>query len=79
MVKHSVEQKRVPNEIKATDAEVLNHLPNLPELKDDWSDERKLAVIEEIYKELSNPKRPVSVAMSKMQEIEEVKIIKGRA
>ena len=67
------------DEIKAADAEVLKHLTNLPELKDDWSDEKKLAVIEKIYKELSGPKHPVSIAMSKMQEIEEIKIIENEA
>lgn len=65
-------------EIKSADCEVLKHLANLPELKDDWSDEKKLAVIEEVYKELSDSKHPVSIAMVRMQEIPEVKIIEGR-
>jgi len=63
---------------KTVGCEVLKHLTNLPELKDDWSDERKLVTIEGVYKELSDPKHPVSVAMSKMQEVPEVKIIEGK-
>ena len=67
-----------PDEIKAADGEVLKHVAKLPEFKDDWSDEKKLAVIEKVYKELSDPKHPVAIAMEKMQEIPEVKIIEGK-
>jgi hypothetical protein len=66
-----------PNEIKAADAEVLKHLISLPELKDDWSDEKKLEVIEKVYKELSDPKHPVSIAMEKQKTVPEVRIIEG--
>jgi hypothetical protein len=66
-----------PNEIKAADAEVLKFLSSLPELVDDWSDEMKLAVIEKIYKELSDPKHPVSIAMEKQKTVPEVRIIEG--
>ncbi|MBF8275272.1 MAG: hypothetical protein HW390_345 [Candidatus Brocadiaceae bacterium] len=66
------------DEIKATNGEVLKHIAKLPEFKDDWNDEKKLAVIEKIYKELSDPKHPVTIAMEKMQEIPEVKIIEGK-
>ncbi len=65
-------------EVKSANCEVLKHLTNLSELKDDWSDDKKLAVIERIYKELSDPKHPVSIAMAKIQEVPEVKIIEGR-
>lgn len=67
-----------PDEIKAADCEVLKHLAKLPEFKNEWSDEKKLVVIEKVYKELSDPKHPVTIAMEKMQEIPEVKIINGR-
>ena len=67
-----------PGEIKAAGCEVLKHIAKLPEFKNDWSDEKKLAVIEKIYKELSDPKHPVNVAMVKMQEIPEVKLIEGK-
>jgi adenine-specific DNA-methyltransferase len=65
-------------ETKEAGCEVIKHLGNLPELKEDWSDEKKLEVIDKVYRELSDPLHPVSLAMAKMQEIEEVKIIEGR-
>jgi len=49
----------------------------LTELKDDWSDEKKLAVIEKVYKELSDPKHQVSIAMVKQKLVPEVRIIEG--
>ena len=51
---------------------------SLPELKEDWSDEKKLQIIEKVYKEVSDPNHPVSVAMEKMQKFEEVEIIEGK-
>ena len=66
-----------PEEIKAADVEVLKHLINLPELKDDWSNEKKLKTIEEVYKKLSDPNRPISIAMEKQKTVPEVRIIEG--
>ena len=40
-------------------------------------DKKKLEIIDNVYRELSAPSHPVSVAMARMQEIEEVKIIEG--
>jgi hypothetical protein len=67
-----------PDEIKAGGCNVSIHLVDLPKLYENWSDEKKLEVIEKVYKELSDPLYPVSVAMTKMKDIEEVKIIEGR-
>ncbi len=67
----------LPEEIKAAGCEVLKHLTKIPELKKEWTNEKKLKTIEKVYKELSDPKHPVSIAMQKMQEVEEVKIIEG--
>ena len=67
-----------PDEIKAADAEVLKHLAGLSELKDNWSDKKKLEVIEKVYKELSTPTHPISIAMFKMDTIEEIRIIEGK-
>ncbi|MBX3006830.1 MAG: hypothetical protein KF816_02265 [Melioribacteraceae bacterium] len=77
-----------PEEIKAAGCEVLKHLTDLPELKDlpagasakegEWSDEKKLKTIDKIYKDLSNPNHPVSIAMFKMDTVEEVRIIEGK-
>jgi len=66
-----------PEEIKSTGAEILKHLTDLPELKDDWSDEKKLEIIEKVYKELSDPKHPASIAMEKQKMVPEVRIIEG--
>ncbi|MCD4653612.1 Eco57I restriction-modification methylase domain-containing protein, partial [bacterium] len=67
-----------PDEIRSAGCEVLIHLKNLPELKDDMSDEQKLTIIEKIYKELSDPKHPVRISMFKMETVEEVRIIEGK-
>ena len=65
-------------EMEKADCEVLKHLTNLPEFKDGWSNEEKLETIEKVYKELSDPAHPVSIAMKKMrEEVEEVRIIEG--
>jgi adenine-specific DNA-methyltransferase len=66
-----------PDEIKAADCKILKHLTNLPELKDNWNDEEKLAAIEKVHKELSGPTHPVSIAMTKMRDIPEIRIIEG--
>ena len=78
MVDAMVYEFYFPEEIKTSGCEILRHLTHLPELKDNWSDEQKLVVIEKVYKELSDPTHPVSLAMKKMQEVPEVKIIEGR-
>lgn len=67
----------LPEEIKAGGAEVLKHLGNLPELKE-GQDEQNLKTIEKVYKELSDPKHPISAALLKLLTIEEVNIIEGR-
>jgi len=68
-----------PDQINAARCEVLKHLNNLPELNDDLSAEEKIAIIHKVYKKLSDPKHPVSIATFKMQEIEEIRIIEGKA
>lgn len=73
-----------PEAIQNANCEVLKHLNNLPELiarpsgGKEGQDEKNLKTIEKVYKELSDPKHPVSVALQKMQEVEEVKIIEGK-
>ena len=66
-----------PNKIKSADAEVLKHLDHLHELTDEWIDEKKIKVIEKVYKELSAPEHPVSIAMAKQKTVPEVRIIEG--
>ncbi len=65
-----------PEEIKAAGCEILKHVNNLPEIKE-GEDEKNLKIIDKVFKELSNPNHPVSIAMATMHEVEEVKIIEG--
>lgn len=67
----------LPDEIQNAKCEVLKHLNNLPELKE-GEDHKNLKTIERVYKELSDSKHPVTVAMFKMDTIEEVAIIEGK-
>jgi adenine-specific DNA-methyltransferase len=67
-----------PEEIKSVGCEVLKYLASLPEVNDSWSNEQKLVAIEKSYKELSDPTHPASIAMKKMQDLPEVRIIEGR-
>lgn len=67
----------LPEEIKAGGAEVLKYLTNLPELKE-GQDEKNLKTIDKVYKDLSDPKHPISAALLKLLTIEEVNIIEGR-
>jgi hypothetical protein len=66
-----------PTKIKADSYEVLKHVTDLPELKDNWKDEQKLAAIEKVYQKLSDPAHPVSIAMTKKRDIPEIRIIEG--
>ena len=67
----------LPDEIKACAAEVMKYLDNLPELKE-GDDESNLITIESVYKELSDPKHPVSTSLLNLLTIEEINIIEGR-
>ena len=62
---------------QAIGSEVLEHLTSLLELKDGWSDEKKLKAINKVCKELSDPKHLVSIAMEKQKTVPEVRIIEG--
>jgi adenine-specific DNA-methyltransferase len=64
----------LPEEIKEGGAEVFKHLGNLPKLKE-GQDEKNIKTITKVYKELSDPKHPVSKAINKLQNIEEIQII----
>jgi adenine-specific DNA-methyltransferase len=67
-----------PDEIKAAGCEVLKYLASLPEVNDNWSNEQKLVAIEKSYKELSDLTHPVRIAMKKMLDIPEIRIIEGQ-
>jgi hypothetical protein len=67
----------LPEEIKAGGADVLKYLNDLPELSKD-DEAKNLKTIERVYKELSDPKHPISAALLKLLTIEAVNIIEGR-
>jgi len=68
----------LPKCTQGAGCEVLKHLTDLPKLKEDWSNEKKLRTIEKVLEDLSNLNHPVSIAMAKMDTIEEIRIIEGK-
>lgn len=67
----------LPDAMKNANCEVIKHLTKLPALEFD-SDDKNLKIIERVYKELSDPKNPLSASMLKLLNVEEVNIIEGR-
>jgi len=65
------------DEITNANANILKYLSNLPELVEDWSDDKKIKTIEKVYKELCEPTNPVFVAIQRQKSVEEVRIIEG--
>jgi hypothetical protein len=61
----------------AYEIQFLNPGHSLPELKDDWNDEKKMKTIEKAYQELSAPKHPVAIAIEQQKLVKEVRIIEG--
>jgi len=68
----------LPEAIQKGKCEVIKHLNNLQELKEDWSEEKKLNTINKIYNELSDSKHPLSKAIERMDGVEEIRIIEGK-
>lgn len=71
----------LPNEINAANANVLSLLSRLQKIQpliEKGETEKALKIIEKAYQKLSAPDHPVSIALARMQEIEEVQIIEGR-
>jgi len=64
-------------EIKRAGRDILKYLTNLTPITDAMSDEQKLHMITRTYNELSNPNHPVRQNLDGMDEIEEVRIVKG--
>lgn len=64
-------------ELTTANCEFLRHLTNMPEIKEEWSIEKKSKIIQGVYEELSDPTHPVSIAMGKMKSIPEIRIIEG--
>ena len=67
-----------PKAMLAANCGVLKYLTDIPELKEEWIDEKKLKTIERVHKELSSSSHPVSTALHKLLNVEEVMVIEGR-
>ncbi len=65
-----------PSQIQSAGCGVIQHLGNLPELIE-GDETANLATIERVYQEFSDTAHPVSIAMEKMREVEEVRTIEG--
>jgi Eco57I restriction-modification methylase/TaqI-like C-terminal specificity domain len=65
------------DEIKKAGWDILKYLTNLTPITDDMSDEQKMQVITKTFNELYDKNHPVRQNLEGMDEIEEVRIIKG--
>jgi hypothetical protein len=65
-----------PEEIKSADKEILKHLEDLKSVKDEMSEEEKLAIIQSEFERLYDPNHPVRFAIETLDSVEEVRIIK---
>jgi tRNA1(Val) A37 N6-methylase TrmN6 len=66
-----------PEIVKEVDCDILQHLKVLPGLKDD-DDDGNIKIIEKLYKEFSHSTHPISSALLRMSNIEEIQIIESR-
>lgn len=65
------------DDIKVAGCNILEHLTDLPELKQEWATEQKLKTIEKLYKQLNSPSHPVAIALFKIDTIAEIRIIEN--
>jgi very-short-patch-repair endonuclease len=65
-----------PSEIKSAGKEILKHLGDLKPIRDDMSEEKKLAIIQSEFERLYDPNHPVRFAIETLDSVEEVRIIK---
>ncbi|MBD3338613.1 MAG: N-6 DNA methylase [Candidatus Lokiarchaeota archaeon] len=65
------------DEIKKAGRDIIKHLPDPTPITDDMSDEQKMEVIKKAYNTLNDPNHPVRKNLERMDEIEEVRIVKG--
>jgi len=65
-----------PEELKTANKEIIKHLGDLMPIKDEMSEEEKLAVIQSEFERLYDPNHPVRNNIETLDSIEEVRIIK---
>lgn len=66
-----------PDLIKKHKREIIQHLGELPELKDEMSDAEKIRVCKEVFARLNDSNHPVKQNLEFMKEIPEIKLIEG--
>jgi hypothetical protein len=67
-----------PELLKKHNREVIEHLGELPQLKDDISDEQKMKICKKVFDRLNDAWHPVKINLEKMkEEIPEIAIIEG--
>ena len=67
------------DEIKKAGRDILKYLTDLTPITDDMSDEEKMQIITQTFNDLYDKKHPVRQNLEGMNEIEEIRIIKGLA
>lgn len=65
-----------PDEIKATNKQILRHLGELPSLSDGMSEEEKLATIQREFDRLYDPRHPVRNNLETLDSVEVVRTIR---
>lgn len=78
VVNAMVYETYLPDKIKSANCEVLNHLANLPRMKDINSHKLSLKEIEKLYQDISSTSNSISSALLKLINIEEIIIIEDR-
>jgi hypothetical protein len=66
-----------PEEMQSANCEVLKHLNCIQKLNDGWSNKVKIATIEKVYGELSDPLNILINIMARILDISEIKIVEG--
>jgi adenine-specific DNA-methyltransferase len=64
--------------LKNHNSEIIKHLGELPELKDNMSEEQKMSIIRTVFNLLNEKEHPVKVNVFYMNTIPEIAIIEGR-
>lgn len=81
LIDYMVYELYLAEEVSSAGANLLCYLDELLNIRpiiEKGETEKALKTIEKVYREFSAPDHPVSIAIARMQEIEEVQIIEGR-
>lgn len=65
-----------PEELQSANKQIVPHLSDLKDIRDDMSNEEKLAIIQSEFERLYDPNHPVRNNLETLDSVEEVRIIK---